>query len=319
MTNRKSDYLVILIATYNRLGLLKKTLDSIVTNTSCSHEIIVIDGGSTDGTIKFLKSHPNITPVFQDKLLGTARAYNQVWKQIESKFTSWLSDDTEVVNQSLDMAVSTIESHPQIGMVGLKMKDTMGDRAHRAYLGGISEFGILNCNHGVLPTDLLRSVGYFNESYRSYTIDPDLTASILCTGKRVVMTKAIGVLHHRGWANTYHTKEREKEEMGGIDNLKIYRQKFNFLKQQSTNHREVKVRFSRYLKKILYSKLRKYSVRIGGNDIDRYNIRNGQFIRILDPLYNIWNPYHLVQRIPRNLLKLKTNPYRHLLDQSPIK
>jgi GT2 family glycosyltransferase len=315
MLNTRSDYLVILVATYNRLHLLKRTLDSIAAGTRCSHEIMVIDGGSTDGTIEYLKSHPGITPVFQGKLLGTSRCYNQVWKQVESKYTVWLSDDTEVVEGSLDLAVSILETHPEIGMVGLKMKDTMGQWRTRPYMGFLSKYGILNCNHGVLPTDLLRSVGYFNENYRAYTIDPDLTASILCTGKRVVMTKCISVLHHREWANEGTWKDKIKQDMGGIDNKRIYYEKFKFLKQSYKTLLRLRITawLGHHLGGILFPGSKPDSVRFGLNCLDWHNLINGRFIWLIDPLVNIRRPYYLVQRIPHSLLELETNPYRHLL------
>ena len=227
--NVQSDYLVVLVATYNRMALLSRTLDSISAGTECPHEIIVIDGGSTDGTVEYLRADPSLTKVFQGALIGTAGSYNQAWRRIESRYTCWLSDDTELVEGSLDLAVRILEEKPSIGMVGLKMKDTEGARKDRAYLGGISKYGILNCNHGVLRTELLRSVGYFNEDYRSYTIDPDLTASVLSAGKAVVMTKQISVLHHRTWDQDGNFDDRARREMGGIDNPAIYSKKFRYL------------------------------------------------------------------------------------------
>jgi len=311
--NRRSDYLVILVATYNRLELLKRTLVSIATGTHCPHEVIVIDGGSTDGTIEYLKAHPGIMSLFQGELLGTARAYNQVWRQIESKYTCWLSDDTEIVDGSLDLAVSILEAHPEVGMVGLKMKDTMGPWNHEPYMGGLSEYGILTCNHGVLRTDLLRSVGYFNQAYRAYTIDPDLTASILCTGKCVVMTKRICVLHHREWANHGDIEKKMQHDMGGINNRKVYHDKFQFLEASLTLPTRVRARLIRYLARILFLHATPDSKRLGLNRRDWRNLAGGRFIRLTDPLENLQHPYHLVQRIPRSLLELGTNPYRHLV------
>ena len=197
MLNKKSNYLVVLVPTYNRLESLKRTLTSIKTQTNCSHEVIVIDGGSSDGTVEFLKIQADVTPVFQESLKGQARSCNEVWRQINCKYTVWLSDDTELTNNCLDCATKILETDSEIGMVGLKMKDTVGPGKNRAYMGALSEYKILNCNHGVISLDLLRSVGFFNEDYYSYNIDPDITASVLCTGKKVVMTKKISVLHHR--------------------------------------------------------------------------------------------------------------------------
>ena len=314
MLNTRSDYLVILVATYNRLDLLKRTLNSITAGTHCSHEIIVIDGGSTDGTIEYLESRPGITSVFQGKLLGTARCYNQVWRRVESKYTTWLSDDTEIVGDSLDLAVNILEAHPEIGMVGLKMKDTRGPRKIRPYLGGLSEYGILACNHGVLSMDLLRSVGYFNEDYRSYTIDSDLTASVLCAGKSVALTKHISVLHHREWAEREDSEEKVLCDMDGIDNAKIYHEKFKFLEVSRTFPVRVRGWLIYHLTRLLFLRATPDSKRLGLNRRDWYNLAGGRFIRLTDPLENMRRPYYLVQRIPRDLLRSGANPCRHLVD-----
>lgn len=319
MLNQRSNYLAILVATYNRLNLLKQALDSITTNTRCSHEIIVIDGGSTDGTIEYLKSNPNVTPVFQGELLGAARAYNQVWKQVESQYTCWLSDDTEIIAGSLDLAVKILDTHREIGMVGLKMKDTTGESQIKPYMGALSEYGIINCNHGVLATSLLRSLGYFNQSYRTYGIDPDLTASVLCTGKSVVMTKQVSVLHHRvDFKDTAQVKEQESDRENIRDEGKsIYHQKFQFLARSDVPYAYTKALLKDRLIPFLYpSGVQKWStIRFGLNYRDWRNIIRGKFVNATDPLDNFFNPYHLVQELPRHLLLSPKNPYKSILTE----
>ncbi len=318
MLNARSKHLVILLATFNRLHLLKRALESISSGTTCSHEVIVIDGGSTDGTIEYLKSLPNITPVFQGKLLGSSRAYNEVWRQIECKYTCWLSDDTEIVDGSLDMAIKILEARPEIGMVGLKMKDTMGPKQWKPYAGGICIYGMLNCNHGVLSMDLLRAVGFFNESYRAYTIDKDLTASVLCAGKSVVMTKRVSVLHHREWAEQvggeFWLSGKVQGEMRGIDNEAIYREKFRFLERSRTLLVSIRFRLGRQLGRILFSRANPGALRWGLSHRDWQVLTEARFIRITDPIDNRRRPYHLVQRVPERFLASEANPHGHLLN-----
>ena len=312
MLNTRSDYLVILVATYNRIALLKRTLDSIAAQTKCSHEVIVIDGGSTDGTIEYLQAHSGITPVYQGELSGTARCYNQVWRQIASKYTCWLSDDTEVINNSLDLAVNILEKNPEIGMVGLKMKDTIvpPNRTPRLYMGKISKYGILNCNHGVLPTELLKSVDFFNEDYHSYPIDPDLTASVLSAGKNVVMTKCISILHHREWSLS---ESWQRATAHADKNLPIYLKKFNYLFSSVTGLSRIKQRIWINIVRVLFLGAEMEERRFGLNRRDWLNIIRGRFIRNTDPLDSRSHSYHLVQKIPEKFLAMKSNPYRHLV------
>ncbi|OGP72664.1 MAG: hypothetical protein A2Y80_03105 [Deltaproteobacteria bacterium RBG_13_58_19] len=315
MLNQRSDYLVILVGSYNRKKSLKRALDSISRGTRGSHEIIVVDGGSVDGTIEYLQSHPGITPVFQGQMLGLARSFNQVWREVESKYTCWLSDDTELVDGSLDLAVEILEKHPEIGMVGLKTRDTQRTGVQLPYTGGISHYGILNCNHGVLPTALLRAAGYFNESYHSYLVDPDLTASVLCTGKLVAMTEPIGVLHHREYINDENERVRRKRE--AHKGVPVYLEKFQFLDVPPPLSFQIRSLILRHLGRVLFANAPRDMVRFGLNKRDWRNIAEGRFIKLTDPWNNRRERFHLVQKIPYRLLSLNTNPLRHLVAPPP--
>lgn len=307
--NQRDRHFVVLVATYNRLALLKTVVDAIESGTRTPHELIVIDGGSTDGTIEYLNSDPRITPVFQGQLVGTARCYNRVWREIDSTYTCWLSDDTEMVPGSLDTAIAILESEPHVGMVGLKMKDTKGPGKKDPYRGAISEYGILNCNHGVFRTALGREVGFFNEGYRAYMIDPDLTASILSTGARVVMTRDIAVLHHREWAEK-EGDEKVIREMGGIDNFAVYREKFSYLAPSATAAATLRSRLMHYAWRIMFLRTTSGTTRFGLNWRDWHNLAQGRFISVFDPLESAGKSYHLDQMIPAPLLASRLNPYR---------
>lgn len=309
--NRRNRHFTVLVATHNRLPLLRTVVEAIESGTRTPHELIVIDGGSTDGTIEFLQSDARITPVLQGQLVGTARCYNRVWREIDSTYTCWLSDDTEIVPGCLDTAISILEHEPSIGMVGLKMKDTRGPGKTEPYRGAISEFGILNCNHGVFRTALGRDVGFFNESYRAYMIDPDLTASMLSAGARVVMTRRIAVLHHREWAET-GGEEKVVREMGGIDNRAVYRSKFGYLAASATPAARLRSRFVHYAWRLMFLGAAPGATRFGLNWRDWHNLAQGRFISLLDPLKNAGRPYHLTQTIPAALRESGGNPYHRL-------
>lgn len=313
--NKKSNYLTILIATYNRLGALKTAIEAVAVQTRCSHEVIVIDGGSTDGTIEYLKSRSDITPVFQGKLLGVPRSYNEVWRQLKSKYTCWLSDDTELINNGIDLATQILEEDESIGMVSLKTRDVIGPRAEHPYVGALSEYQILNCNHGVMPFELARSIGFFNEDYAMYMIDPDLTASVLCTGKKVVMTKPVSILHYPVWAVSGRS-EIKAARFKGVDHFDIYRRKFSFLTGHLFSERITR-RLRYLLKSPFIASVFSRALKLNSRDIK--NLRESRFISPFDPIKTIRKPYHNVQQIPFPLLMREKNPYRFLVEMTAEK
>lgn len=193
--------LSIVVGTLNRRALLEKCLASIFDQTRAEVCVYVTDAGSTDGTIDYLKglASDRLHPIFEGRKQGQAKAYNDVFKGISTPYVCWLSDDNEVVNHGLDIALDILRANPAIGMVGLKVKDQEGPFVKAPYIGGVSPAGILNVNQGLLRTEVLQEAGGFSEVFGLYGIDPDLTAKVLHSGHDIVYTRAVAIHHHRSW------------------------------------------------------------------------------------------------------------------------
>ena len=64
----------VIIPTYNRLPFLVPALNSVLKQTCRIHEIIVIDDGSTDGTVEFLhKNFPAVSVISKNQGVSSAR------------------------------------------------------------------------------------------------------------------------------------------------------------------------------------------------------------------------------------------------------
>src|SRR5262245_36532167 len=140
--------LSVLIGTYNRLGLLRSCLNALIGKIKFRHEIIVVDAGSSDGTLEYLESLGKVSVVRQGKLLGQAKSLNQVIQSLKSDYLCWLSDDNVVRSGILDVAVKILDDDSDIGLVALKVKDVTGLHVGNPYLGSIWPSGVLNCNQG---------------------------------------------------------------------------------------------------------------------------------------------------------------------------
>jgi len=113
MSKNENKYKIsVVIPTLNRINTLQRALDSVINQTYKPAEIIVVDNGSSDGTLKFLREqYPKITILTENKL-GVSSARN---KGIEKSINQWIalldSDDAwhprklEIQTSMLDSAL----------------------------------------------------------------------------------------------------------------------------------------------------------------------------------------------------------------------
>ena len=295
----------IVIGTYNRVEQLKKCIDSILQETNNTVKIYITDAGSEDGTIEYLKSiaSETIIPIFVGKKLGQARAYNDVFRMVTTPYVCWLSDDNEIVNKGLDLAVEILEHNPSVGMVALKTQDQQGPFVDAPYIGGVSAIGILNVNQGVLRTSVLKQVGGFSETFRDYGIDPDLTAKVLFSGYDIVYTKKIAIHHYRNWSSDTSSPEYQQMMAKQKKYQELYLQKYSQFFQDHLLW-QLKKKAWLFLRRGLG--LQKYlnsdkPIFLGLITRDWHNIMLGRYISLRDPIVTRNRPYHLVQHCPASL------------------
>ncbi|MCC6179555.1 MAG: glycosyltransferase [Chloroflexi bacterium] len=291
--------LSVVLGTYNRREQLLRCLESIFAQTRTPVKVYVTDAGSTDGTVDLLRERASdrFIPVLVGEKLGQARAYNDVFRIVDTPYVAWLSDDNVVVNRSLDVAVRILDRARRVGMVGLKVRDRIGPFVDAPYLGAVSKLGVLNVNQGVLRTSVLQGVGGFSEAFRDYGIDPDLTAKVLFSGYDVVYTRGVAIHHYRNWSGgakiTPAERERQKRFMA------MYERKWGSLVDDDPIWR-AKKRLWVEMQRRLGVNINSHRYILGQVCRDWCNILTARYISPLDPLLTAGRPYHLVQRVPRN-------------------
>jgi O-antigen biosynthesis protein len=127
----------IIILTLNKWEKTQKCLESIRKYTSEHYELIIVDNGSTDGTVELLKKQQDIKLVTNGQNRGFATGCNQGIQLASGTQLLFLNNDTIVSHHWLSNMLQALNSNPNIGMVG-----------------PLSNFTV--------PTQVL-SVGYLNE------------------------------------------------------------------------------------------------------------------------------------------------------------
>ncbi|BAZ10116.1 family 2 glycosyl transferase [Calothrix sp. NIES-4071] len=85
----------VIIPTYNRAELIEKTINSVLAQEFQDYEIIVVDDGSTDDTIKILKPYQRRIKILQQANKGPGAARNLGIKHAKGKYIAFLDSDDE--------------------------------------------------------------------------------------------------------------------------------------------------------------------------------------------------------------------------------
>jgi len=102
---------------YNSARYLAATLDSVA-GLRTPHEHIVVDGGSTDGTIALLEERRDTSLVWvSEPDRGQTHAVNKGFERANGELLGWLNGDDEYVSEGVDRAVERLRTHPELDAV----------------------------------------------------------------------------------------------------------------------------------------------------------------------------------------------------------
>lgn len=116
----KQPLVSVIIPTFNRAKYIKRAIESVFGQTYKNVEIIVVDDGSTDGTVKIIRSFedPRINYIYQENK-GRSVARNTGIKFSKGKYIALLdSDDIWFDPKKLEKQSSFLEDNPEYAIVG---------------------------------------------------------------------------------------------------------------------------------------------------------------------------------------------------------
>lgn len=125
--------LSVVFGTYNRLEMLEACVESVRAAVGkLDFEIVITDGGSTDGTLEYLRAQPDVILIEHGELLGAVKAYNDAFARAGGRYAAHLNDDLVVDGESLAEAAAFLDAHPEVGQVAFQYNTNK----YRTVLGG---------------------------------------------------------------------------------------------------------------------------------------------------------------------------------------
>lgn len=106
----------VIMAVRNGERFLQQAIESVLSQTYSTIEVIVIDGQSTDRTKEIACSFSNIRYLYQNNL-GIPNAYNLGIGASQGELVAFLSHDDLWHPQKLSLQVAFLQDHPEMGYV----------------------------------------------------------------------------------------------------------------------------------------------------------------------------------------------------------
>ncbi len=108
----------IVTPSFNQARFLEATIESVLTQDYPRIEYIVLDGGSTDGSVEILRKHANrLSTWVSEPDRGQTEAINRGFGMAHGEILAWLNSDDVYRPGAVGEAVAYLQAHPEIGMV----------------------------------------------------------------------------------------------------------------------------------------------------------------------------------------------------------
>lgn len=106
----------IVTPSFNQQPFIEQTIQSVLNQDYPNLEHIIVDGGSTDGTIDILRRYPHLRWLSTHDR-GQSHALNKGFKMASGKIIGWLNSDDLYLPNAVRMAVDAFSKYPDVTAV----------------------------------------------------------------------------------------------------------------------------------------------------------------------------------------------------------
>jgi glycosyltransferase involved in cell wall biosynthesis len=102
---------------YQQASFIEETIQSVLAQTGVKTEYLVMDGGSTDGTLEILDKYRSQLQYLSEKDQGQTDAINKGFRRAQGRILAYLNSDDTYLPGALAKAVRFLDEHPEFAMV----------------------------------------------------------------------------------------------------------------------------------------------------------------------------------------------------------
>jgi hypothetical protein len=198
-------------------------MSSLMKQDASGYEVILVDNGSTDGSIDYVRTNfPSVRIIESKRNLGFAQGNNIGFRAVRGDYVIALNNDIRVPRNFVEVLVKCASSDPQIGSVGCRIIQEDGTLRYgplvtnngilvplfmgtHLFLKRISTlfrtegYCMANCGAAVLyKKRALEETGGFDSGFWSDWEDHDLGYRLLLAGYKNLYTTETYVVHVGG-------------------------------------------------------------------------------------------------------------------------
>ena len=209
----------VIIVNYNTLHVLRPCLESIIEQTaSIDYEIIVVDNGSTDGSIEALSGDNRVILIPTGENLGFGRANNKGVEQAKGDYIFFLNSDTLLKNIAVKMLYDFAQQYQgKLGALGCILEDRQGNRIHS--YGPFPKMG--NDFHKFLWIPILKGLRLYHQpaiEYPEHWMKVDyVTGADLFVSRQVL--DECGSFHPAFFMYYEESEMQHRFQLHGYDNI----------------------------------------------------------------------------------------------------
>ena len=164
----------VVIPTYNRIELLKRSIDSVINQTIKPSEVIIVDDGSNDGTEAMVKNKYDSLKLITQKNKGASAARNSGIKASSGEWICFLDSDDEWKNDKLEKQITAAANNSDYKFfhsneIWIKNGKRINQKKkHKKYGGDIFKKCLDMCRISpssvLIEKNIFEEIGFFNEN-----------------------------------------------------------------------------------------------------------------------------------------------------------